>query len=254
MRCAVLTVLSLQLLGCASWHAAGDLEAPETAALAQTPWSQASGLNAGAQPWRHVALPGKRETSFGAAQVDGRIALVAQADGSASMVRKQLHMPPQALGHLRFSWKVPNLIDGADMARRDADDAPVRVVLAFDGDRSRFSAKNAMLSELALALTGEPLPYATLMYVWCNACAAGSVIHNPRTDRVRKVVVESGPAGLGRWQDYRRDVRGDFLQAFGEEPGALIGVALMTDADNTGAQAQAWYGPLQWDGPGASRP
>jgi hypothetical protein len=61
------------------------------------------------------------------------------------------------LGKLGFSWKVPKMITGADMTQRDSDDSPVRVVLAFEGDRSNFSAKNAMLSELALALTGEPL-------------------------------------------------------------------------------------------------
>ena len=32
-------------------------------------------------------------------------------------------------------------------------------------------------------LTGEELPYATLMYVWCNKRAPGSVVRNPRTDR-----------------------------------------------------------------------
>ncbi len=32
--------------------------------------------------------------------------------------------------------------------------------------------------------------------------------------------------------------------AFGEEPPAIVGVAIMTDADNTGVQATAWYGDL----------
>jgi len=49
---------------------------------------------------------------------------------------------------------VPALIADADMAHRDADDSPVRVVLVFEGDRSKFSMKNAMLSELAQAMTG----------------------------------------------------------------------------------------------------
>ena len=52
---------------------------------------------------------------------------------------------------------------------------------------------------------------------------------------------------LGRWRDYRRDVRADFVKAFGEEPGPLVAVALMTDTDNTGTRLQAWYGPLTLD-------
>ena len=124
--------------------------------------------------------------------------------------------------------------------------APVRLVLAFDGDRSRFSARDAALSELALVLTGEPLPYATLMYVWCNKRAPGTVIPSPRTDRIRKLVLESGPARLDQWLDYERDIRADYERVFGEQPGALVGIALMTDSDNTHSRATAWYGPIRF--------
>lgn len=102
-----------------------------------------------------------------------------------------------------------------------------------------------MLSELARALTGEPMPYATLMYVWCNTRAPGSVITNPRTGRIRKLVVESGRGNLNQWLDYERDIRADFIQAFGEPPGALVGIAIMTDSDNTRTTAHAWYGSVQ---------
>jgi Protein of unknown function (DUF3047) len=132
------------------------------------------------------------------------------------------------------------------MADRYAEDSVVRVILSFEGDRSKFSAKNRMLSELSLTLTGEEMPYATLMYVWCNTRPVGSIITNPRTDRIRKLVVESGAQGLGQWLDYERDIRADFVKAFGEEPGALTGIALMTDTDNTQSHATAWYGPIHF--------
>jgi len=83
------------------------------------------------------------------------------------------------------------------------------------------------------------------MYVWCNARAPGEVILNPRTSRIRKLVVESGPRNLGQWLAYERDVRADYERAFGEAPGALRGVALMTDSDNTRSVARAWYGPVR---------
>ena len=102
-----------------------------------------------------------------------------------------------------------------------------------------------MLSELAHALTGEPMPYATLMYVWCNHSAPGTVLTNTRTSRIRKLVLESGPGNLNRWLDYERDVRADFIKAYGEEPGALVSIGIMTDTDNTESSATAWYGPLR---------
>jgi Protein of unknown function (DUF3047) len=196
------------------------------------------------QSWTAQQLPGKRATKFSRVRMDGRDAMLAVADSSASMLRKKIRLNANELQQVRFSWKVPMLIDNADVALRDSDDAPVRLVLAFEGDRSNWSTKNTMLSELSRTITGEELPYATLMYVWSNEQAVGSVVHNPRTDRIRKIVVESGKKNLGQWIDYERDVKADFQRAFGEAPGALVGVALMTDTDNTRSQSKAYYGPV----------
>nr|WP_279343737.1 DUF3047 domain-containing protein [Variovorax terrae] len=195
--------------------------------------------------WQHYKLPGKQPTQFSYMRMDGRDAMAVTAVSSASMLRHAVRIEPEALGQVRFSWKVPALIAEADMSQRETDDSPVRIVLAFEGDRSKFSAKNAMLSELAHLLTGEEMPYATLMYVWCNKQEPGSVIINPRTDRIRKLVMESGPKKLNRWLDYERDIRADYEKAFGEAPGALVGIGIMTDTDNTRTTARAWYGPVR---------
>ena len=222
---------------------------PPAQAIADTAWADASRLTPASAPWRgaweHHPLPGKAQVEFVGVRHDGRPALSATAASAASVVRKRVRVEPQELGRLRFSWNVPQLIDAADLALRESDDAPVRVILAFEGDRTRFSPRDAMLSELLRALTGEELPYATLMYVWCNKRPPGSVVSNPRTDRIRKLVLESGPARLGQWLDYERDVRADFEHAFGEAPGALVGVAVMTDTDNTRSIASAFYGPVR---------
>jgi Protein of unknown function (DUF3047) len=228
--------LLVSLQGCAT-HQAAQSEASEGLAKVSVGSLPASG-------WKVMHLPGKRKTSFTSVWHDGRHAVQAVASSSVSMYRQILRLNPDALGMLRFSWQSPQLIPSADMAERETEDSVVRVVLSFEGDRSKFSAKNKMLSELSLALTGEELPYATLMYVWCNTRPVGDVIVNPRTERIRKIVVESGAANLSKWLDYERDIRADFIQAFGEEPGALTGIALMTDTDNTQTQATAWYGPV----------
>jgi hypothetical protein len=60
------------------------------------------------------------------------------------------------------------------------------------------------------------------------------------------VVVQTGPQGLGRWQDHQRDVLADFQAAFGAAAGPLMGIALMTDSDNTQSQKEAWYGELRY--------
>jgi hypothetical protein len=230
----------LLLAGCAS------PPLPQDSDIATSAWARQSGAtHAACAPWAHRTFPGKTPNRYAAVRTEGRDAIAVEADSGISMLHQVLRVEPGELGHVRFSWKVPALMPQADLAARDRDDAPVRVVLAFDGDRSRLTARDAALSELARALTGEELPYATLMYVWGNQRPTGSVVNSPRTDRIRRIVVESGPAGLNRWHEYERDIRADFQLAFGEPPGALVGIGIVTDSDNTHSHARAWYGPVR---------
>jgi len=194
--------------------------------------------------WEPVLFPGKSPTQYQTEKVGSRTTLLARAHSSISMLRKPLRIEPAQLGSVHFSWLLPQLIANADMGERGSDDSPVRLVLAFEGDRSTFSLKNAMLNELALTLTGEEMPYATLMYVWCNRRPVGSVVNNNRTDRIRQLVVESGSTGLQQWRDYERNIRADYEKVFGEAPGALVGIAVMTDSDNTKSTVLAHYGDI----------
>jgi hypothetical protein len=191
-----------------------------------------------------VAIPGKQHTRYGWAQKDGRRAVAAVSERSASMWRQRLDRAPAQLGEVSFSWWVQDLIVDASVADVDREDAPARVLFGFGGDVGKLPARTRMLFDLAQALTGEPPPYATLMYVWDATAPVGTVIVNPRTDRIRKIVVDSGPVHLRQWRDHRRDLAADFRLAFGEEPGPLVSVAVMTDSDNTRSQARSWFGPV----------
>ena len=238
-RVAALCTMACMVLACATpppGQPGDDVSA--------TPWARES-ASAPAAPWQHQQFPGKQASSYRYERHGGREAMLVDAQSSASMLRQVLRVEAADLGELRFSWQVPALIAAADLRERDLDDSPVRIVLAFEGDRAKFSARDAMLSELAHALTGEPMPYATLMYVWCNHSPPGTVLHNTRTSRIRKLVLESGASKLHQWLDYQRDIRADFEKAFGEAPGALVSIGIMTDTDNTRSHSTAWYGPLR---------
>lgn len=246
--------LLLLVTACTSMPTSDEAESlqvsePRSAQTLSNAWSSgARGTAAPEEPWQHYTLPGKRPSEYHFARKDGRDTMAVIARSSASLLRQKVHVAPADLAQIKFSWKVPELIAQADLALRDTADSPVRIVLAFEGDRSKFSTKNAMMSELANAVTGEPLPYATLMYVWCNTRAPGSVIISPRTDRIRKIVVESGAKNLNTWMDYERNIRADFEKAFGEPPGALLGIGIMTDTDNTHTNTRAWYGQVRLAG------
>ncbi|MBA4215473.1 MAG: hypothetical protein C0449_20580 [Polaromonas sp.] len=224
---------------------AADDQAPP---IVGSEWAQHNlidGLASPPGPWIHLRYGNRKPTRYTPQTHQGRPAVLAQAQASNSTLRLRLdNAALRGTEHLSFSWFVPALNERADLRDDDADDAVVRVVLSFDGDRTRLSSRDHVLSELAALITGEPLPFATLMYVWDNRYPVGSVIPNPHTERIRQLVVESGPGRLNQWVNHERDIEADFRLAFGEAPVRLTGVGLMSDSNNTGESVSAWFGPL----------
>lgn len=243
-----LWLLTMGLAACSTPTGQGEEEGAGTASVQQLALSQAAGRLLTTPPsalgWQSFALPGKRQVMFEPVEVLARPALRVKADSSVSIFRRQFEPTLSKPGRISFSWRVDALPAGADLAAADASDSPVGIVLGFEGDRSRWTPRTHRLSEMSRLLTGEALPYATLMYVWGSQEAPGTVVVNPRTDRIRKLVIDSGASQLGHWRDHVRDVQADYRQVFGEEPGPLRVVALMTDTDNTGSALTAWYGAL----------
>jgi hypothetical protein len=256
----VFTGLTLGLTACTSAPPSSDEMADEakqaSAKAVQRPviidgtaW-QASNHIAGAEPsaqWEHQLFVKRRPTLYQAVEFQGRPAVKAHAEGSNSTLSLVLKPAAGALAkRFRFSWYVPELNAGFDLGKKGEDDAVARLVLSFSGDRfnGKWTARDHIVSELSSLIAGKPLPYASIMYVWDSRYPAGSVISNPYTDRIRQIVVESGPQRLNQWVDFERDVEADFRMAFGEAPGAMVGLSLMTDSNNSGASVSAWYGPI----------
>ncbi len=231
-------VFALTLLGCSSLsHESED-----------TP------LDPSKEIWRPFELPFKRPTHYAPVTLDGRQAIQADADSAVSLYRRMVRIEPAHLGRVSFSWMVPEIIPGANLSLQDTEDAPVRLVLAFDGDLGQLPTKDRLLFDLIEGVVGEPPPYATLMYVWDNHAPAGSVIVAARTGRIRKIVVDSGASHTSVWRAHDRDIASDFRLAFGEEPGALTSIALMTDSDNTRSRVRAYYGEVRlFDRSGSTR-
>jgi len=199
----------------------------------------------GADTWHAMPIPGKEATRYEWTEKEGRAALRAQSKGSASMWRKRVEPGSPKTSEVDFSWWVQDLVPNASVAEADREDAAARVIFGFAGDIGTLPARTRMMFDMAHALTGEAPPYATLMYVWDSQLPVGTVVVNPRSDRIRKIVVDSGPQHLRQWRNHRRNLQADFKLAFGEEPGRLTSVAVMTDSDNTRSQGQTWYGNVE---------
>lgn len=242
IRC--LAPLLLALLGaCAT--PVGEAPPPDHGALAASRWAQLNRMVGADMAWRHQRYGSRKPTTYRATEWQGRPAIHAHSEAGNSTLRLPLRGDGPPPRRLAFSWFLPALNPAADLRDADADDAVVRVILSFDGDRSGWTARDHVLSELVQLITGEPMPDATLMYVWDHRYPVGTMISNPHTERIRMLVVQSGPQALGTWVAHERDIEADHRQVFGGAAPRLSGVGLMTDSNNTGATVSAWYGPLQ---------
>jgi DUF3047 family protein len=193
-----------------------------------------------------IIAAGKRPTEYRLVDDQGQTVLHAKAEGAASALSYGVKFDIRATPMIEWRWKVAGLIEGADNSIGSKEDSPARVVLGFDGDRSKFTVLERASAAVSKNANGRDLPVSQLIYIWSNKAAVGTIIPNPHTRRVQMVVASSGAAGVGKWHTLSRNVLEDFRRAFGEDPGTLTDVGVLTDTDNTQGSAEAWYGDIKF--------
>jgi hypothetical protein len=200
--------------------------------------------------WKHLQLASfKSNTDYSLVVEDGVVVLRAVAHNSASFLATPTDFDPHEFPMLSWRWKVTQGIPTASTAEQSKEDAPVRVMVAFEGDMSKLPVKDRFAANAAKSISGQALPYATLMYVWGGKVAVDSITPSSRSSRIKMLAVAVDDQGVGRWQTYSRNLVDDFKRAFGEEPGKVNSIQIMSDTDNTGAEAQAYYGDISLSAP-----
>lgn len=213
--------------------------APEIPRFSTT---QAGALPAG---WQHVPLSrAKKETEYATVVDEGIVVLKASSHNTASLMGIHTDFDPRAFPLLSWRWKVIQGIPTAETQNRSREDAPVRLMVSFSGDTRKIGALDRAAAAVAESISGQALPYAELMYIWGGKVAVDSITTSSLTSRIRMLAVAADDQGLGRWHNYTRNLVEDFRRVFGEEPGRVTAIQLMTDTDNTGGNAEALYGDI----------
>jgi hypothetical protein len=187
---------------------------------------------------------GKRATEYRLVDNGGTTVLEAYADAAATGFYRRVRVDPRRQPLLEWRWRVEDMIAGADLRVGAREDSVARLVVSFHGDPRKLDFEDRTKLRLAKVFAGEPLPYAMLIYVWSNQIPAETALPSPQIDRIRMVVVESGPAHVGQWRSYRRNVLEDYRRAFGEDPGDIVAVGVLTDSDNTQQVTRSYYGDI----------
>lgn len=176
----------------------------------------------GLSGWTPKSFEG--QTDYRLRQEDGRVVVQATSHAAASGMVKRIEFDPAKYRYLRWSWKIADTVEGGDETTKSGDDYAARLYVVFPG---RFFWQTRAIN-----------------YIWANKLAKGQAIPNAFTASAMMVAVESGPSQSGRWLQEERDILADYKQLFGENPPQAGAVAMMTDTDNTGASAVAWYGDI----------
>lgn len=193
---------------------------------------------AGLQGWEPLTFPKvKNHTSYESSS--GTIH--AEADASASGL---VFFPVPELPILRWRWKITGTLPKGDETKKSGDDYAARVYITFKYDPSRVGLATRLKYGAIKALRGEYPPHNAITYIWANKLPKGEAVPSPYTSRVMMVAVRSGNAEAGEWRSEERNVREDYRRLFKEEPPPYAGVAIMTDADDTGGTAEAWYADI----------
>ena len=203
--------------------------------------------------WRVLGLPRQTKplTQFTGQTLDGRLAL--RVDAKASYGNLVHNMVPGQVGsapaqHLQWSWRVDVPNTAADLRSKSGDDTAVKVCVSFDLPMEQLPFIERQKLRMLRDITGEPLPAATLCYVWDHKLPVGTLLDNAYTRRLRQIVLRNAADGQNQWRDERRDVAADFLRAFGDEATrmpSITAVIVGGDADGTGATTRAHVADLQ---------
>lgn len=190
-------------------------------------------------------LRGNTPTKYELVELDGAVVLASESEDGGSGLYRKIRIDLKRHPVIEWRWRIPPAQEGDSPLQVASRASPMlRLSLAFHGDTAKLDFDDRARLRLARVLTVNGLPYASLLYVWKMGEPAGTVVHSPHTDRVRMIVVESGAQRIGEWVEVRRNVLEDYRRAFGEEPGDVVAVGLMTDPGDDGSRRRGYYGDI----------
>lgn len=203
-------------------------------------------------PWTHVPINATKPPTLykfstpADASRDTQV-VHALAQRAASLLARTAQVDLETNAWVHWEWRIAKHPEQPDISRAGREDAAARLVFFFDGDAAALPWGDRLVMATAKRLGSRPLPFATLMYVSAPGKREGEVVANPYTRRIQMVVVDGrDESAAPGWRQFTRNLRADYLQAFGAPPGRLMGWALMTDSDNTQSHAEAEYRTPLW--------
>lgn len=174
--------------------------------------------------WEPKAFSGK--TDYGFTRVDGTVVLRADSRNSASGLVRKIRVDLRKTPFLNWRWRINQHLPVTDETAKSGDDYSARVYVVVDGGI---------------------LPWRTcaVTYVWSAASEKGAVWANAFAGKsVMMTALRSRQDTVHTWFSEKQNIREDMQRLLGRSVDIIDAVAVMTDTDNHGGRATAFYGDI----------
>jgi hypothetical protein len=166
-------------------------------------------------------------TLYSFIQVDGSAVLKAESQNSASGLIQKIRVDLKAYPFLNWRWRVEKPLTGSfDERQKSGDDYAARIYVVVSGGLAIWNTRALNYVWAANSSKGD---------VWPNAFAGKNAIMK---------ALQSSESPLSVWQKEKRNIHEDFKNLFQREVRFIDAVVLMSDTDNTGKEATAYYGDI----------
>ncbi len=166
-----------------------------------------------------------KETSYNQVSADGKKVIQAISNNSASGLFRKIYIDLTKTPYMNWSWKVDNTLVNARENTKQGDDYPARVYVVFSGGLFFWKTR-------------------ALDYVWSSHQDIESIWPNAYTSNTQMIALQNDKQKIGAWVNEKRNIRDDYKNIFGVDITSADAVAIMTDTDNTGQKATAYYGNI----------
>lgn len=176
--------------------------------------------------WEEKAFEGNTQYQIVVDEKLKNKVLQAKSQASASGLFREIKVDLNKTPILNWSWRVKNSLENLDERSKLGDDYAARIYIVVSGGIAFWNTKS-------------------LNYVWSSNMPVGSNWPNAyAADNVIMIALQSGNQVSNEWHQEKRNIQADFKRYFGKTVEQLDAIAIMTDTDNSGQKALAWYGDV----------
>ena len=184
-----------------------------------------------ANGWDTYTPRGKDSASF---SIDADGALQIRAEQAVAFLYRSV---PSAAAHspsMTWRWRVDEDFPPTNLSQPGADDRPLAIHVFFSDQKAGLLKRLTGSFGRFLKL---PVYGRAITYVWGGPYKPGTMLANPFMPEGDGVLIIGQPSQTehDQWLTQTVNVASDFEAAFGTTPSPILGIAISSDTDDTGA-------------------